>query len=107
VYRGIARRLAIRCLGFSSCVALLANAAASPGAAETPSESFFERCDDLHRLWERYEWNSTHSGQKMRADLALQVHCAHGRYAIGVLALERMLARGLIPVRSPTADLPQ
>lgn len=63
------------------------------------SPSAVDHCVELYQLWARYEAHSTfHSGQKARAEFALQCDCLGGRYASGIGELRKMLQRGLIPI---------
>src|SRR5918995_3048002 len=78
------------------CAILLAAAAAPSELAV--AQSPFGHCADLYRLWMRYEWHFTlHSGQKARADIALERDCRGGQ-ARGVEELQKLLRRGLIPI---------
>jgi hypothetical protein len=76
---------------------VLATAAAPRQAAL--AQSPFGHCADLYQLWMRYEWHFTlHSGQKARADIALERDCRGGGQARGVEELQKLLRRGLIPI---------
>lgn len=73
-------------------------AIAMPGEA-IGSPSAIDRCLELYQLWARYESHSTfHSGQKARAEFAVQCDCSQGRYARGMEELGKMLQRGLVPI---------
>ena len=79
------------------CAILLAVAAAPWEVAL--AQSPFGHCADLYQLWMRYEWHFTlHSGQKARADIALERDCRGGGQARGVEELQKLLRRGLIPI---------
>lgn len=78
------------------CAILLAAAAApwETALAQSP----FGHCADLYQLWMRYEWHFTlHSGQKARADIALERDCRGGGQARDVEELQKLL-RGLVPI---------
>jgi hypothetical protein len=55
-------------------------------------------CIDLYGLWLRYETHSTlHSGQKARAEFALQCDCLDARYERGLEELRALLRRARVP----------
>ena len=79
------------------CSILLATAAVPWNAAV--AQSPIGHCADLYQLWMRYEWHFTlHSGQKARADIALERDCRIGGPMRGVEELQKLLRRGLIPI---------
>ena len=56
-------------------------------------------CIDLHGLWLRYETHSTfHSGQKARAEYAVECDCRNGRHERGLAELRQLLRRGRVPL---------
>lgn len=57
-----------------------------------------DRCIDLYGLWLRYETHSTlHSGQKARAEFALQCDCLDVHYERGLEELRALLRRARVP----------
>lgn len=58
-----------------------------------------DRCIDLYGLWLRYETHSTfHTGQKARADYAVECDCRNGHYEQGLAELRMLLRRGRVPL---------
>jgi hypothetical protein len=87
------------------CAVLLAIALPPRGAAS--AEPSLGHCADLYRLWMRYEWHFTlHSGQKARADIALERDCQGADHARGVEELEKLLRRGRIPYTTREVSAP-
>lgn len=85
-----------RRLSFVISVILLGIAASGEAVA---SPSAIDQCVELYQLWARYESHSTfHSGQKARAEFALQCDCFQGRHASGMGEFRKMLQRGLVPI---------
>ena len=65
----------------------------------TVQGALLDVCTDLYGLWLRYETHSTlHSGQKARAEHALQCDCREGRYGPGLDELRKLLRRGRVPL---------
>ena len=90
--------------GLSRCIArLIAGTTAFALSAGEPAfgqQRFtFQDCADLYGAWERYESPSTlHTGQKARAEFALECDCSRGRFESGMNELRRLLQRGLVPI---------
>jgi hypothetical protein len=61
-------------------------------SATAQSAEQMAKCVHYYSLWDRYLQNNNynHSGQKMRAELAM-VDCRHGRYDEGLRDLEQLL----------------
>lgn len=92
----------LQMLSQSVYAALLVLGSMSGEATLAQSPSSLEYCVELHRLWMRYESHSTlHSAQKARAEMALECECFHGRSAIGVDELKKLLRRGMVPIPAP------
>lgn len=84
-----------------TCLITLGLVAPAPfgGALAQPAFPDLARCVSFYDLLVRYEFHTTlHTGQKARAEIALDRDCRNGRYREGMGELEAMLRRGLIPV---------
>ncbi len=64
-------------------------------SAPPPSPELLARCTRDYELWVRYHYNQAviHTGQKMRAELAMY-RCQQGQYHPAIETLEDILRRG-------------
>lgn len=82
--------------------------AACTGAPPPPSPPELVRCQRDYALWRRYIYGHdlNHTGQRMRAELALH-HCDKGKYHPAIEVIEDMLRRGKVPIPPPPAAPPR